>query len=1343
MQGAALNNDGRSRLEIVGARAEKWADDLIDLSASNTLLSFKATKTTSLDLSNVDEGQLRSLLRGGRCRISALVADPDRRTALRKQATSVRRRIGQLEEEQGLSPARIGAGLLVTDRKTGGAYASFAFRAPLLLWPVALRSVQGGADFELEVVDEPEVNVVLLHALQRLLGIDVDVVKAAADLGSIADEGEDPLARIGRAADYLKRTTDGGQHNVRFDATHVALGLFSYEKLPMVNDLRLAKASLAEHDVIAALAGAPTDLAARFDPAWSPLPPDHIPPRDEYLVAEADSSQHGAINAVLHGHDAVIVGPPGTGKSQTIANIIAGAAALGKRVLFVAEKRAAIEAVTQRLEAAGLDGLVFDLHQRTVSRRDVARQLADTLDRAAKTPPAGAQRQLDDELYTVRRDLAIHAYELHTSVAPWGVSPYAVIGHLASLPPSAATDVRFRGAMLSTLSGGTLRQATTELQRFFDLGGPRHRRKETPWWNADIQSEDHVRDMRLRLDHLTGRALAQVRSDFESVLAQTGLGRPQHLPEWRSLLKLLQGVSASIDDLGPQIFDGEPNRLAQLAAATGDRSYRQTHDISLTWRKRRELVRQANSLSPLRKRALHDRLACALAHQKVWIANSVAALPPGQVRGLADVLSHFEDLERNLAAISMCVQLDGHLAERSTEEVEQRIRELDSDRSSLDHAVEIRELSRSLEALGLGHFLDDLCARQVPSDQVTACLFWAWLHSLYDELKSAVPSFGRFSRISHERSIARFVNLDREHLRRNQLRVQRSAYEHLHHARVEHPEQAQLIATEAKKKSKHKSIRELLTAAPDVLLSLHPCWAMSPLIVSRMLPAEQLFDLVIFDEASQVAPHDAVTSIMRGRQLVVAGDPQQLPPTNFFRKVFADDDEEEDLEDFESILDVLSPKLHRHMLRWHYRSTDERLIAFSNKHFYKDDLVAFPGSQAESPIFFEEVDGRAGPGAGGIASAEVERVVQLILEHAADRPSESLGVIALGEKHADAIDMALRRARKEHPETDFFFADELPAERRFFVKNLERVQGDERDAIIFSIGHAKAPNGVLSMQFGPLNKLGGERRLNVAITRAKRRLTVVASFNAFDMRTDGKARGVELLRKFIEYAANGQRLDTIGRSTGGDLNAFERSVLDAMLRRGMPVHPQWGVGEYRIDFAIAHPEQPGRMVLAVETDGDRYHRARSTRDRDRLRQSHLETLGWQFQRIWASEWLKNPGQEIERIYDAWRQAVTRSDDRTCDPIELREPPITLNDPQAAGLERGPLPFKVRDKASEHSDDELVALFCWMLTDGLLADSASRIQEVRHLLDIRRLSPSMSARLDEALRIAEHTAKRPS
>lgn len=1342
MQGAMESNAARSRLEIVSSRAEKWADELIDLSASNTLLAFKTTKTTSLDLTDADNGRLRTLLQGGRCRISTLVADPARRAALCKQATPVRRRIGQLEEEQGLSPARIGGGLLLTDRHPNSASTSFAFRAPLVLWPAALRSVQGGADFELEAVDEPEVNVVLLHALQRHLGIDLDVAQAAADLARIADETDEPLMKIGRVADHLARTAIGHRHDVRFDLTHVALGLFSYEKLPMVNDLRLAKTSLAEHDVIAALAGAPNDLATRFDSGWSPPYPDHILPADDHLVAEADSSQHRAINAALHGLDAVIVGPPGTGKSQTIANIIAGAAALGKRVLFVAEKRAAIEAVTQRLQAAGLDGLVFDLHQRSISRKDVARQLADTLDRVANTPQVSAQPQLDEELYTTRRELAVHAFNLHAPVEPWGLSPYAVVGRLATLPATAATDVRFRGSILNTLSADTFRQATVDLERFFDLGGPRHRRRETPWWNATIQSEDDVRDMRARLDHLTGRALAQAHIDFDSLLTQTGLRRPQHLQEWRGLLALLQGVSASIDEFGPDIFGGEPDRLTQLTGATGDGHYRQTHHISLTWRKRRELVRQANSLSQLRKSALHDRLSQALAHQRQWMANSLTGRPPGQVQGLADVLWRFDDLQHHLAAISMCVQLDGQLVDRSTEDVERRIRELDADRSTLDHIVKIKQLSSSLEALGLGPLLDDLCARQIPADQVGACFSWAWLHSLYDELKSTVPSFGSFSRASHERAVARFVDLDRNHLRQNRLRVQRSACEHLHEARLEHPEQAQLIATEAKKKSKHKSIRELLAAAPDVLLSLHPCWAMSPLIVSRMLPAEQLFDMVIFDEASQITPHDAVTSIMRGRQLVVAGDPKQLPPTNFFRKVFADDEgDEEDLEDFESILDVLEPKLHRYLLRWHYRSTDERLISFSNKHFYGDDLVAFPGSQAESPIVFEEVDGRAAPGTGGIASAEVERVVQLILDHAAERPSESLGVIALSEKHADAIDMALRHARKDRPDTDFFFADDLPAERRFFVKNLERVQGDERDAIVFTIGHAKAPNGVLPMRFGPLANQGGERRLNVAITRAKRRLTVVASFNAFDMRTEGKSRGVDLLRQFLEFASNGQRLDAIGQATGEALNGFERSVLDAMLRQRMPVHPQWGVGDYRIDFAVAHPDQPGRMVLAVETDGDRYHRAQSTRDRDRLRQSHLEALGWQFHRIWASEWFKDPEQELERVLTAWQDATSRSDDHICQPIELREPPITLVEPQPTGFERGPLPIHVRDKASEHSDEELVALFSWMLCDGMLADRGTRIDEARRVLDIRRLTPTMSERLDKALRIAEHAARR--
>ena len=244
---------------------------------------------------------------------------------------------------------------------------------------------------------------------------------------------------------------------------------------------------------------------------------------------------------------------------------------------------------------------------------------------------------------------------------------------------------------------------------------------------------------------------------------------------------------------------------------------------------------------------------------------------------------------------------------------------------------------------------------------------------------------------AHDDAVRAYVRYDREHLRVNAQRVRRRVAEHLWVARQEHRDQSLLVEREAKKKTRHKPLRELLEKAPDVLLAAHPCWAMSPLVVSKMLPARRLFDLVVFDEASQVRPHDAVTSIMRGEQLVVAGDPKQLPPNNLFAWLEAespDDDGDADLGDYESILDVLEPMLPGHLLRWHYRSRDDRLIAFSNQHFYRSELVTFAGCRQESPIRLDVVDGTAPPGSNGIAQAEVERVVELVRQHAVLHPGE-------------------------------------------------------------------------------------------------------------------------------------------------------------------------------------------------------------------------------------------------------------------------------------------------------------------------------------------------------------------
>ena len=412
----------------------------------------------------------------------------------------------------------------------------------------------------------------------------------------------------------------------------------------------------------------------------------------------------------------------------------------------------------------------------------------------------------------------------------------------------------------------------------------------------------------------------------------------------------------------------------------------------------------------------------------------------------------------------------------------------------------------------------------------------------------------------------------------------------------------------------HLPLRRLLDQVADVLFAVKPCWAMSPLMVSQVLPAARLFDVVIFDEASQIVPADAIPSVIRAHQVVLAGDDHQLPPTSFFRQ-FSDADPEDDDEEtvtfgagFESVLDALRPLLPTAPLNWHYRSRDERLVAFSNERIYGGALTTFPGVLRDDCLQHVVVkqDGRAGQEAS--VAAEVDKVVELVLEHASSHPQESLGVIALGVRHAERIDLALRSALESvEPDVEVFFADD--AAEPFFVKNLERVQGDERDAIILSIGYGKHPDGRMRYQWGPLLRDGGERRLNVAATRAKHRLTVVSSFSSHDVDPGRLTKaGARLLAEYLEYAGAG---GTPMAATGaGTADPFEASVCSRLAGYGIIVVPQYGVGGYRVDFAAAHPDDPSRMILAVEADGASYRDSGSVRDRDRLRKEHLERLGW-------------------------------------------------------------------------------------------------------------------------------------
>jgi very-short-patch-repair endonuclease len=302
----------------------------------------------------------------------------------------------------------------------------------------------------------------------------------------------------------------------------------------------------------------------------------------------------------------------------------------------------------------------------------------------------------------------------------------------------------------------------------------------------------------------------------------------------------------------------------------------------------------------------------------------------------------------------------------------------------------------------------------------------------------------------------------------------------------------------------------------------------------------------------------------------------------------------------------------------------------------------------------------AEPGQEVSVTAEVDKVVELILEHAQSRPGESLGVIALGIKHAERIDSALRTALTRHGELESFFGEDTA--EPFFVKNLERVQGDERDAIILSIGYGKHPDGRMRYNWGPLLRDGGERRLNVAATRAKQRLTLVSSFSSHDVDQDRVTKaGARMLADYLDYAASGGAVSTASGGAAGELSPFEADVRDRLAQCGITVVPQYGVGGYRVDFAATHPGDADRMVLAIEADGASYHRSGTVRDRDRLRSEHLRRLGWSFRRIWSTSWFGDPDSEVAKLRAAYQDAVGQADAATPLPAE----PVGAAEPEPA------------------------------------------------------------------------------
>ena len=412
--------------------------------------------------------------------------------------------------------------------------------------------------------------------------------------------------------------------------------------------------------------------------------------------------------------------------------------------------------------------------------------------------------------------------------------------------------------------------------------------------------------------------------------------------------------------------------------------------------------------------------------------------------------------------------------------------------------------------------------------------------------------------------------------------------------------------------------------------------------------------MVIFDEASQVHTEDAIGAIMRGKQTIIVGDTKQLPPTNFFSTSLNDEDYDIDSDEtiesydagtFESVLDEAVSVLPERSLKWHYRSRDEHLIAFSNVKVYNSQLITFPSSIESAPDTGVEYiyvkDGVYDRGGKKNNIIEAKKVADLVFEHFRKHPNRSLGVVTFSEAQQNAVDAAIRQRRLQDSKFDKFFIEDK--EEPFFIKNLENVQGDERDTIIFSIGYAKDSRGIMYMNFGPLSRDGGYRRLNVAITRAKYNVKLVGSITANDIDLDKtSSEGVKMLHSYIEFAQQG--IIALDKELRYNCNLdfdspFEEAVYDFLQSKGYDVVTQVGCSGFRIDMAVKDPINTGKFAIGIECDGATYHSSRTARERDRLRQTILEDMGWAIYRIWSTDWIKDQTTEEEKLINAIEKAL--------------------------------------------------------------------------------------------------------
>jgi very-short-patch-repair endonuclease len=1343
-----------------GDRIRQWQRKLLNLTTGNRLLHVPDSAKV-LKLMCPDPGALEDILSSGRKVRVVPMPDldsggRDERLYEQQTQTNLREEVAKAALARGEALSLLGRdkldALLIelfrkakTDLEEGGANTLYlglgflkwkksaneekAYRAPLILLPVRLerKSALSGVVMTRHE-DEPRFNLTLLELLRQ----DFELAIPGLDGELPTDESGVDVPGVWRTVRAAVRDIPG------FEVVpDVVLGTFSFAKYLMWKDLvdradRLKDSPLVRHLIerdggVMENNGAfprPEDLDVEMDPSslFTPLP--------------ADSSQIAAVVASAKGFDFVLDGPPGTGKSQTIANMIAHNLALGRRVLFVAEKKAALDVVHRRLSDKGLAPFCLELHSAKATKAAVLKQL----DRAWSTRDALTAEEWAGEASEARRlrDGLNDVVRLLHRVEPNGWTLHRAIGRTVRDANEATPKFTFDGQRnhdLAAMSGlrdvarrlGIARVEVTGLPA--DLDGVARTEWSNGWQEAIVA-------VATRLPNVLDALLA----------AQGTLRKATGLPieaSDRAGLGRLASFSRTLLEMHGRDF-----RFA-FAPDVADRVAAAREGVRLIEEYRRQEQQLSTSYAPEASGRVDvdaTRAAWTLAEGKFWFFATIAKRRVARDLAKAGGASEPLDVEADLPRLEMMRDLLGRIDTATTRavgipgwaglgsdaaEVERSISLGEHLRAAIAAEAESPEMLIDLRRAVSGLVLDanellapdggvagcvsrlesavedfDAAAdsfNQLASADATAALktlrlralavaanarrlhAWTGWRRVRDEAVRAClvplvaalenesiapgdaltmfevgyarwfastrideePLLTHFMAGEQEDRIARFRQVD-DRMGELSVRYIRAKLCGLipDRAEVGKKDGYGILKRQLQLQRAHKPIRQLAADMGDAFTRLAPCMLMSPLSIAQYLPTDQaLFDLVIFDEASQITPWDAIGAMARGRQVVIAGDPRQMPPSNDFARgassVSSDDDTEMDMD---SILDeCLGAGVPQHSLDWHYRSKHESLITFSNHRYYESKLVTFPAPVTRSSaVSWQKVDGVYARGAGRTNPIEAQAIVDYAVAKLRDPTfvdargvKLTIGIITMNAEQMKLTEDLLDKARRSHPVIEPYFSDEML--EPVVVRNLETAQGDERDLILLGIGFGPTEPGgkSMSMDFGKLNREGGWRRLNVAVTRARVEMKVFTSFDPgmIDLARTSQ-RAIADLKHFIEFADRGPRAlaEAVRGSVGGADSPFEEAVAWALQRRGWNVVPQVGVSRFRIDLGVVHPDRPGDFFLGVECDGATYHSAATARDRDKVRASILESLGWKLARVWSTDWWIDKERATEKLH---------------------------------------------------------------------------------------------------------------